>query len=163
MAIATIDKRLETRVRGVNRANAYANEIAPKLRDLFAPYVGQKVFKADGTLLAKIQKQVDALQLTDGMRNGGNGYVYRLSSNYSVVFVVKTYESDGENHGYYHETSIYVAHVRDGVAYELYDWTTAKTDYNAAYIAVARERYEAAKKAADDARSELHPFGEYDR
>ena len=149
---------LEARVRGVNRANAFANELYPKLVALFTPLIGQKILKADGTLLAKIQKQVDDL----GVLGRHEPHVYRYNSPYSLVYTVKTCE-DCNGHAYYYETSVYVAHLDNGVLTGLYDQDLRQTNYSADKVIAAREAYEKAKKAADEAQSALHPFGEYDR
>lgn len=149
---------LEARVRGVNRANAFANELYPKLVALFTPFIGQKILKADGTLLAKIQKQVDDL----GILGPHEPHVYRYSSAYSLVYTVKTCE-DFNGHAYYHENSVYVGHLDNGVLTGLYDQNHRQTNYTADKVIAARQAYEKAKKAADEAEIALHPFGEYDR
>jgi len=158
-------KRLETRVRGVNRANEYANALWPRLIAVFTPFVGEKIEKADGTLLLKVQKLVDALKLPNCATP--NIMVYRHNSNYNLAYTVKTdetYSVDGRyGHAYYHETTIYLGKMDCGVLTQLDAAETFKTDYTAAEVIANREAYKAAKAAADAAQSKLYPFGEYDR
>lgn len=62
----------------------------------------------------------------------------------------------------YHEVTVYVGTLDGGV---LKDITPAnfRTDYTPEEVEANRERYKAAKKAADEAQFYLYPFGEYDR
>jgi hypothetical protein len=148
---------LETRVKGVNKANAFANELWPRLVAVFAPFVGQKIEKVDGPLLAKIQKLVDALNLPNG-----DIHVYRHVSNYSLAYTVKTCEcTNGIAH--YFEQTLYIGKMNNGVLVELKELEPFKTDYTAENVLKAREAYKVAKEAADKAQSALYPFGEYDR
>ena len=151
---------LENRVRGVNMANAYANEIRPMLVKVFEPYIGCKILKVDGGLLASVKKQVDALKL----QNCNAIHVYRSSSAYSLAFVVKSCV-DHAGRAYYHETYIHIGALDGGVLRDIRDDGDElfKVDYNADEVASARRVYEAAEKAASEAESALYPFGKYDR
>lgn len=149
---------LEARVRGVNAANHFANLLYPKLLSVFGNFVGEKIEKVGGGLMQKVQNGINALGLPNTVRLS----VYRYASNYSLVYVVKTCETvDGG--AYYHETSVYVGDMNNGVLTKILPAPTFKTDYKAEDVKAARETYEAAKKAADAAQSALFPFGEYDR
>lgn len=152
---------LDCRVRGVNAANKYAHELFTLLVPIFTPFVGQKIEKADGGLLAKIAKLLPEFPC------GVKLHVYKYQSNYSLVWVVKTCEchdaGNGVGHAYYHETSVYIANVRNGVLESMYPKFEARTDYTVAEVIKNREAYKAAKQLADNAQSALHPFGEYDR
>ena len=149
---------LENRVEGVNMANKYANEIRPMLVKVFEPYIGCKILKADGSLLASVLKWVPK------MRNDNSLHVYRSSSAYSLAFVVKSCVSrDGR--AYYHETYVHIGAIDGCVLRDVRDDGDElfKTDYSADEVAAARREYEAAEKAASEAESKLHPFGKYDR
>ena len=149
------DERLALKVQAVNAANAYANGLAPCLAEIFAPLVGQKVTKADGTLLAKVAKLLPKLPNTVALS------VHRYESDYSLAFKVKACAwTEGAN--CYHETMVYVVDLRNGVLTGMCKQYMHRTDYTADEVRAKRAAYEAAKKAADDARSDLHPFGEYD-
>ena len=149
--------RLSPKVKAVNVANAYGIELYDKLAAVFTPLVGCKIEKADGTLLAKVAKLMPSLPHGVGLS------VYRYTSNYSLMYVVKTCESDGYNGCMYHETSVYIGEMRDGVLVKLCNKPELRTDYTVAEVEANRKAYEVAKEAASQAESKLHPFGEYDR
>ena len=149
---------LQTRVIAVNRANAYANEIRPRLVEVFSQYVGQKVVTKNNEILAKIKKQIDQL----GLANSVKLSVYRSVSEYSLSYVVKSCEwYDGR--AFYHEAYVYIGNLRDGVLQDIAEVEPKQTDYSAEAIEAAREAYGKAKDIADELRSNLAPFGEYDR
>jgi hypothetical protein len=148
--------KLEARIKAVNAANAYAMELYDTLSAVFAPLVGSKIEKVDGDLLARIKSQVPALPCTPAL------HVYRDRSPYSLRYVVKTCEVH-QGSAYYHEASVYVGDMRDGVLTKLCDRPDYRTDYTSAEVVANRAAYEAARKVYEDARSALHPFGEYDR
>lgn len=149
---------LEARVRGVNAANDYANKLYPRLLSIFANFVGEKIEKVDGDLLLKVKKGVDSL----GLENTPKLHVYRHRSNYSLAYTVKTCEVvDGG--AYYHETTVYVGDMSNGVLTKILPAPAFKTDYKAVDVAAARLVYDLACKAASEAQSALFPFGEYDR
>jgi len=156
---------LAAKVKATNAANAYAMELWDKLSGVFAPFVGKKIEKADGCLLAKIGKLLPMLP------NSVSLGVYRYRSAYSLMYVVKTCESIPpqignlhEDYGCtYYEASCYVGEMRDGVLLKLCDRPTLRADYTAKEVTANRAAYAAAKKIADEAQGKLHPFGEYDR
>ncbi len=158
-----VDERLTARVNAVNRANDYANKLWPQLAEVFRPLVGKKIYKADGTLLEKYVK------LLPEFEQGNSLHVYRNAyGEYSLSWVVKTCETvqvvEGDySHAYYHETSLYVGSVRDGVLIEIGEQPKFRTDYSAADIEAKRAAYKAAKDLADFTMGQLHPFGEYER
>ena len=51
--------RLAARVKAVNAAHACANELHRTLIDIFRPLVGVKLFKVDGSFLAKYLPLLD--------------------------------------------------------------------------------------------------------
>lgn len=154
---------LEARVRGVNRANEIANKLYVDFRRVLEPFFGQKVIKSEGGLMKKVQDAINTLQLPSTVQI----HVYRYQSDYSLCWTVKTCESvpKGEySHAYYHETTVYVAELaHKHTLSKWYDPPQFKTDYKAADVQAAREKFKDAQKALDDARSALVPFGEYDR
>ena len=149
------NERTEAHVRAVNMANAAAIELYPKLAELFRPLVGTKIEKVDGTLLAKIAMTLPEFPCTPAL------HVYKHTSNYSLAWSVKTCVSIP---GYcvYYEATVYVGNMRNGVLTELSKPFSARTDYTADEVIQKRDVYEKAKQAADDARSDLFPFGERD-
>ena len=104
--------RLAARVKAVNAANRMAGEVYDKLAAIFAPYVGCKIEKADGGLLAKVAKALPEFPYSNGL------HVYKYASNYSLVWMVKACEvCDGI--ACYHEAGVYVGEMRDGVLLKL--------------------------------------------
>lgn len=71
---------LEAKVKSVNQAHKYANELRPILTELFRPLVGEKVEKADGQLLEKVKKLLPAFPCTPQLN------VYKLASSYSLAW-----------------------------------------------------------------------------
>ena len=81
---------LETRVKGVNNAHKYGNELYHILRKVFKPFIGQKVIRKTGGLMKKIQDIIDSLKFPNSVSIS----VYRNSfSDYSLSYVVKTCET----------------------------------------------------------------------
>lgn len=153
---------LAARIKAVNAANDYANNLFDILADWVKPMIGQKVFKVDGEWMEKFKNKLPTFAK---QWNNVDVHVYRASSRYSLGWTVKACVSiEGGCGCVYHETSVYVAHVDGQVLSSMYDKQTPhKTDYTAADITAKREEYKRLKKLADDAQSALHPFGEYDR
>ena len=61
-----------------------------------------------------------------------------------------------------HETIFYVGDMSNGILTGLSSPFVTKCDYTADDILVKREKYKQLKRLADNAHSELGPFGEYD-
>ncbi len=150
-----MNARLEAKVKAINDANAYAPELYAKLIPIFAPYVGQKIIKADGSLIAKIEKQIPELA----------PFTYRSRSNYSLGYVAKTCAMEpGGNGCAYHETYVSIGELRDGMLSSLAPAPTGlRTDYTVEEVETKRKAVEKADKALDDAKGELYPFDIYDR
>lgn len=158
-----MNSALDAKVKAVNLANQRGIELYKKLVEIFRPLIGKQVLKANDTLM---KKYTDLLPKWPYLALETNVTIYRYSSAYSLVWVVKACISDnptGPGIAHYAEASVYIGSIRDGVLVEISSPFEARTDYNAADVEAAREKYRIAKKASDDAFSALHPFGEYDR
>lgn len=156
------------KIEAVNAANAYANQLAPVLIDYFRGFVGSKILKQDGTLLKKLtlptfpaDPRTPHIQVT----------TYRLSSNYSLGWVVKTCRngipparpgySDGCT---YYETTVYVGELTGDVLAEVHEWKPLRTDYTLADIQNLIRRYERIRDLAEKAKGMIpHPFGDFTR
>ena len=149
--------KLAARVLAVNNANRYAKEMYPKLVAALRPFVGKQIEKAVGGLMKKVQDALPEFVHTVPMS------VYRYASNYSLVWVMKACESVPPNGCMYHETSLYVGHLSNGVLTEFYDAPVLRTDWTVEEVERLRTDYKAAQALADKAKSALGPFGEYDR
>lgn len=146
---------LIARVNGVNLANHCANVYGPEIVKVFQKYLGEKIEKVDGKLLSKIQKEVDDLPKSEAT-------IYRYGSDYNLIYCFKTCTTVN-GHAYYHETSVYIGEIRNGVLTKINNLPHFKTDYRAEDVHAAREKYQKAKQVADAALNDLYPFGEYDR
>jgi len=145
---------LPARVIARNRANANAMALYDLLSKVFAPFVGQKIEKVDGSLLAKVQASFPKITF----------FFYRYRSNYSVCYVAKECQSlsDG-NSCVYEETTVYIGDVRDGVLQSLYPRPSFRHDWTVEEVQKLRHEAEEAEKIASDAKSKLCEFGMYDR
>lgn len=149
--------RLVARVNAVNKANAYGMELHTQLTAIFAPFVGTKIEKVDGTLLAKVKNLLPPFPSTPAL------HVYRQTSNYSLVYVVKTCELIPPHGCIYADTSVYIGEMDVSTLVKLSDKPVFRTDYTVEEVQANRAAYEAAKKLASEAESKLFPFGEVDR
>ena len=154
---------LEARVAAKNRANKYANELYPLLRAVFEPYVGKSVHKVGGQLLAKVKAKIDELNLPNPWCGGGVS-VQHCSYGWSISFTVKATEKWGDK-CVTEDAGVYVCHLdgQYGPIKSFYEPTDERTSYEVEEVLVRRAKYERLQKAADYAKSELAPFGEYDR
>jgi hypothetical protein len=146
---------LTAKVAAVNRANEYATRLYTALAEKFAPLVGQKILKADGTLLAKYAGLVPTLPCSPDL------HVYRHSSNYSLAWTVKTCEFMPPNGCMYHEVTIYIGYLQGATLEKMISTPfTGRTDFSVEEIIGKRAAYESAKRVADELRNDLYPFGE---
>lgn len=158
--------QLAAKVAARNNAHAYALRLYPVLSDFFRGYVGCKILKADGTLLKKIADAIPA-QPEPGV-SGVQLHVYRSTSSYSLAWTVKACETFPARYGdcqiaSYYEVTVYIGDMRGDVLTKISDPPTwLRTDYTVEEVEKARLAYAEAKKKADDARSALGDFGEYD-
>ena len=157
---------LEARVAAVNLAHAYAKDLWSILHELCKPFVGCKIYKADGGLMANFEKAIKTLDLP--CRPAIN--VYRNADNYSLSWCVRVSQgSKSENHrhsdgSHYHDISVYVGSLNGKILKDvIFEAPNLRTDFTVDEILAKREAYRVAKKASDDAFSALHPFGECDR
>lgn len=150
-------EKLACKVAAINRANAYGKEIYKTLTAIFEPLVGEKILKADGSLLAKYAALVPKFEYSHAL------HVYRHTSDYSLAWVVKTCEPLPPHSCMYHESVVYIGDLRGHTLEKLcihpFD---SRSDYTVEEITQKRVDFENAKKALDNARSALYPFGEYD-
>ncbi len=154
---------LAAKVAAVNRANTEANRLFPILAAALAPFVGQKVLRADNTLTEKVRKVIAPLYpaQTPGLQvfaDTGGGYSLRVN--------VKTFESVAGGGGCsYHETGLHLGSISGGI---LAPWNGStqearRTDYSAAEVARLREVAETAREAARQAENACFPFGLFER
>lgn len=159
---------LTAEVHAVNLANGYANELYPILRDFFAPLVGQKIVKADGSLLEKLGRKLPKFPAKNG-RPGQHEHasvmVYRHRSDYSLAWTVQVCWPIPPHTCTYYVITVYIGDMGGDVLKEVPDRyrPDRRTDYTVDEIVGKIEAYEAAKKAVDDAYSACHPFDRFVR
>lgn len=154
--------RLRARVEARNLAAAEANRIRPLLREFFASYVGKKVLKADGSLLKSIDDALNAAGIFPVYSN--RLHVYRsTSSHYSLTWVAKSCVVI-EGAVAYEEAAVYIATLSGAdLSHMNADHGDEKCNYTVEEIQALRKDYEVKKRIADDAKSALYPFGEFDQ
>jgi hypothetical protein len=149
--------RLNAKVNAVNAAHTAALDLFPKLRAALLPFVGRQVVKADGYLMQKVQKALPELPA------GNHLHCFASVKSHTLHWHVKADATTPGGHAFYHEVSLYVGTLDGGTLKEVWDAPPElRTDYTAQEVQEKRKAYEQAKKAANDAQSALHPFGEYD-
>lgn len=147
---------LEAQVRAVNSVRSYANWLQPLLIERFRPLVGQKILKADGSLLAKHEKLAPNPLPTEIHQ------VYRGVSPYSLRWIAKACEPYPPHFCCYEEAGVFIGELSEGVLATLAVPVVYRCDYTVGEVLELREALKAASKAKDDALSALYPFGKYD-
>ena len=148
---------LKARVKARNAAHQYGNKIYAELVEIFCPLLGQKILKADGQLLAKIDKLLPDFPGEPAI------HVYRHSSDYTLTWCVKVCEMiEGEDSCVYEEATVYVGDLGGDTLKGIFDPPDFRDDYTVEEIQEKRRIFEAKRKAFENARSDLYPFGEYD-
>ncbi len=148
------ERKLNAKVKAVNRAHSRANVVALELHEFFKPYVGQEVLKVDGTFFAKIK--------VPQYENTNSTMIYRSANQYTLNWVVKTSEQDSENTCMYYEVGVYVAELDRKFLVKLLEPQTLRCDYTLEEITEKRNIHKELRRQADAAKSALWPFGEND-
>lgn len=156
---------LAAKVAAVNRASAEANRLAPLIVQALAPYVGQKVLKADGTFLQKVK---EALPFRPTFATTGNRLnVYLdLGRRYSVRLEVQASENHkcirGDTGYQTGKVSLYLFELSNGVLGKAYNFGPLRTDYTESEVSTTRKNLSEAKSKVSDLLSRLYYFGEYE-
>lgn len=148
--------QLQAKIEARNIVNAEHNRLLPLMRAAFAPLVGKKVLKVDGTLLGTLKDVVPAC--SPAILNS-----YKLNSNYSLAFVVRACVSDVGNVCAYDEATIYVGNLDGQNLASLIEPQPLPVGYTEAQVLAARAELREAQEALRKAESKLASFGEYDR
>lgn len=162
------DSELSAKVAARNEVNALANRSFPDAVEALRPFIGQKVCKVDGSLMEKIKKALPPTMSA----NGSEAHSwYSTGHGYNLVLNVKTAacskgkgwtQSNQYQTAHYAESTVYLAHLSNGVLTGLYDAPNFKTDYSEEFVRDARQEVERADKARRAAESKIHHFGLYD-
>lgn len=155
--------RLAAKVAARNQTNALVNEWFPKILAVVTPWVGQKVSLVTGGIPHKLKTQIEALGLPSHwekqIRISFDTYSAKVWAKVCVNYNAGEYS--GNEHA---EETAYLGDMENGLILKnlKYTFEPRKTDYTVEGVKEKRKAYEAAKKASDDARSALYPFGEHD-
>jgi hypothetical protein len=144
---------LEANITATNNANDAANKLQDRLLPIFAPLVGQNLFKVDGSLLAKIAKLVPDLPYTDRLR------YHREGSSYVLSWTVTASENYGDSYCTYARASARIGLLENGVLTSLIGPMNLKTDYQLAEVLAARETAKEAERVFNAAKGACDPFG----
>jgi hypothetical protein len=142
-------------VEATNRANAEANKIWVILRSHFAQFVGKKIYKKSGDLMANVVVHMPL------MPNGHSLQICRDRSDHALNFVVKVAADLPDNSCVYYSARICIGEISGGVLTDLHNIVDRRTDYTFEEIMQKREDIVAAKKVYDAAKSALYPFEEF--
>lgn len=153
---------LDAQVAAANVANAYANELQPKLCNIFEPLIGKKMLKVGGGLMARYAALV--VEVPE-FSNSQFLSVRWDRSRYRLAWIVKTCEHSVSDHSdiqyaSYYETTVPVGTLSDGFLTEINTQTILKADHNADNVRELRRLHCIATQAARDAGLLLDPFGE---
>lgn len=152
----TMNENLKAKVEARNVVNAEHNRLLPILAAAFKPFVGQKILKVDGSLLAKFENLVP--------QTGGKIFsAFKQNSNYTLSFVLRSCVNDSVGGCAYDQATVYVGNICGGTLESLIDPQPLRADYTVEDVLKARQALKEAKQAVDRANSNLAGFGEYDR
>ena len=151
---------LEARVASVDRANQYANQVYDILTKIFAPFVGQKIRKKDGTLLEKVKDAFGDFEFVTGNYLSAR----MLDNKHSLGYLIQAGTMADDGKMYWHECPVYIGHTNEAILTDIDPtFVKYKTDYNYRNIQKLRETFWEKEKEYLKARENLYPFGENDR
>lgn len=157
-----MNEKLQARVNARNRANKIANELYPKLKALFEPWIGKKIQLKDGSLSLKLKEEANKILDSYYKLSPNSIQVYFVCSNYSIYYVVKTSEPLPNYSVTYAETSIYICSTRDQTLEKIYDPQDRRTDFTVEEITEARKQAEDKRKELQSIEAKYAAFGEHD-
>lgn len=163
--MSSLQLQLAAQVKAVNRANEAAIKYADILRKYFSQYVGRKILKADGSLLAKVAEGLLALNLPYERDLS----ITRDKGRYSLCFEVKTCENYLTEWGdtcLYHHTAIYVGDMSNSEPSVLEKLTLdaesykgiLRTDYTVAEVESLRNQLKVAEFVVSEIQGRLGVF-----
>jgi hypothetical protein len=160
-----ITPRFLARVQAINLCAMFHNIFLKTLQDNFAPHVGEKILKVDGTLLEKFKKLMpkieDYKELASLKDARATLHFYRLNSDYSLGLCVRVdvFHDDrvGGNHESF-ESTAYVGDLRGQILEKLSLPSWHKSDYSPEEIFAQFKIAEELAEKARQAESVMSPF-----
>lgn len=145
-------------MRLVNEANRLARVLHKQLVPIFQPLLGKRIFKADGSLLAKYDPGI----LNFGDNSGGvcpiHYQVAHEKYTYRLVWKIKVSTGNVfDSRWEYYTTSVCLGSVENGVLTNVYDKAPDETKYTVEEILALQDKIDEAKDAYDKARG-LMPY-----
>lgn len=153
--------KLECKILTRNRVNQMVKETALAMITAVKPFVGKKVVLQTGDLSAKFKEVIK--KFTDN--STPKKQIYRVRSDYSLTFCVRTSHTDELAGTFYAEQPFYLGELNDGVLENLQDIkyiNDFRTDYKAEDILAAREELKITEQKVREIESKLYVFGRYD-
>ena len=152
------ESRTTAKVAAVNRAHRVAMDVWQTMHDIFAPLVGEKIDKADGTFLAKIAKLLPKLPHDHSIT------IIRDSSEYSLAWSITCNEPICGDCGHlYYGITTYIGGMSGGRLTNFdhhEDKPKYRTDYTVKELLELRDDCKKKKNAYEAARSACWPFDE---
>lgn len=160
-----ITPRFLARVQAINLCAMFHNIFLKTLQDSFAPHVGEKILKVDGTLLEKFKKLMPKIEDYKDLPSLKDAratiHFYRLNSDYSLGLCIRidVFHDDkvGGNHESF-ECTAYVGDLRGQVLEKLNTPNWHKSDYTSVEIFTQFKIAEELAEKARQAESALFPF-----
>lgn len=156
---SSVPAKLAARVAFVNAANAKANQFSIELRNAFAHFVGKKIKKIDGSLVASVATVMKPI--VEKYRDS-NTHIWFDANKYSFRYGMR-FSGDDEQSHFRREVSIYFGeelpddpHVL-GKVHPVVD--IFKTNYSAEIVHLARQQLEALEKQIETMKDMVFPFG----
>lgn len=160
------DNELIANITALNLANSVANRLHPALAEYFTPLIGQKIIKADGSLIAKHKDKVAELIAQFERPSKGtthnNVRITRFNARTSLAYDISVCERvPNEEHCTYKNVVIYIGDMPGDSITRLEPVVTDRpTAYNLEKIKAAQAEYKRLQALADKAKDEIPYFAQ---
>lgn len=146
-------KNLKLKVEAVNKAGEIANRLYDDMVAMFTPLVGQKIFKADGSFMAKIAKNLPTMPNTPDI------CIYNHNSEYSLAWSVSVtvWNDNGSER---QDETVYIGNIRNGVLTGTIQKHVRRTDRTVEEVEFGRRKVAELKDALAEAKRFIRDFGE---
>lgn len=164
--------KLKARVACRNRGNRLLVDYVQKYREALTPFIGQKIYKADGTLLDKVAKELPKIPYSnpsidaDGKpRMGIHSYLHHGAYSFTlhVIVSIPVY-FHGNQTSVSLEGTAWIANTSGDTLEGFPDFNPEqyRTNITPKEILAARAEEQAAQQALRAANAKLLDFGTYD-
>ena len=151
-----ISPKLDAKVKAINRVNAKANQLVVDMQFKFAALIGKDILTKNGSLLAKYS-HLD-LNLGHPFRS------WRIDSKTTFGWTIDVTEKSTDGSHFYQQTDVVIGNLSGQTLTGLTEpYTNRRTDFTCAEIMDLRQKYKDAQTLADEYKSKLARFGDFDR